>query len=128
MPDFQLKPIGSEVVDWDDPATTDTPSRLNPVVRHPHKYHRIFRNFPLTIKAIVDGIEGPADGALGGRLFAWSWVVTRESGYAPPIPTSAGFSSTVVFPAFHFLTGHYELLCSRPDGGAVGVTFEIEDT
>jgi hypothetical protein len=129
MPDFQLKiTSGSELIVWNDPATADTPSRINPVVRHPHKYHRAWRFVAMTIKATVAGAEGPPDGDLDGRLFAWSWVSTREPGYSPPIPTVTGYTSIVAFPVDHFLTGHYELLCSRPDGGAVGISFQIEDT
>ena len=82
---------------------------------------------PCTIKAVVDGVEGPPDGDLDGRLFAWSWVTTPELGYSPPIPTLPGFTSIAVLPETNDLkAGHYELLCSRPSGGAVGIGFEIE--
>jgi len=133
MPDFQLKITdGTDLLPWEDPATPTAPTRLNPTVQHGHKYHRHWHNVSLTIKAGVSpgaGIPpsfGPPDFLLGGRLFSWSWVATPQAGYVPNIPTQPLQTSVVIFPALALLPGHYELLCSRPDGGAVGISFEVE--
>jgi hypothetical protein len=127
MSDFQARiASGTDLIPWEDPPTPDAPTRLNPTVQHTHKIRRHWHNVSMTVEAGI-GVPpawAPADGALGGRLFAWSWVATPQAGYVPGIPATPGFTSVVTFPALHLLVGHYELLCSRPDGGAVGISFE----
>jgi hypothetical protein len=118
MSDFSARlTSGVTPVTWLDPATVTAPSRINPRAGIPHIY--LEQSSPTIIaKATVAGVEGPADTALGGRLFKWSWA-ELPSGWAPPaLVSSAGHSAEVSItpnPAFY---GHCVLLCWRKGGGA----------
>ena len=130
MPDFSLRitSAGTTSEVWVDTATVTAPSRLNPLVQYPHRYWRVpTATAQLILKATVAGFEGPADAALGGRLFTWSWVEQPSTAWSAPIPPTVGWTSITTFPANHFLghEGHYTLLCSRTGGGAVGIPFEV---
>jgi hypothetical protein len=128
MPNFTTRiTSGSSVAVWQDPATVTEPSRLNAFAQYPHRYWLVDPTVELVIQATVGAVEGPADGALGGELFKWSWVEQPSPSYSSPIPPTAGFSSVTTFPANHFLGhhGHYRLLCWRENGGAIAIPFEV---
>jgi hypothetical protein len=74
-----------------------------------------------------NGILGPSDAALGGKLFEWSWVET-PTGVQIPIVTFPSYTSKLVMPAGAFANypGHWCILCSREGSGNVGVPFEVE--
>lgn len=128
MPNFSLRiTAGATSTIWQDPATATLPSRLNPIAQHQHRCWFASPLLDLVLQATVGGVEGPADAALGGKLFKWSWVEQADSGWSAPIPATAGFTSITTFPAGHFHShgGHYTLLCWRDGGGAVAIPFEI---
>ena len=128
MSDFSARiTAGANIATWTDPATGLAPSRLNPLPGRPHTYWLVDELIdPLTIEATVGGVEGPADAALGGRLFKWSWVEHPTAG-RPTITPTVGSSSIVSFTGglFTGLTGHYTILCWRDGGGAQAITFEV---
>jgi hypothetical protein len=79
-------------------------------------------NVPVVLQAVVGGVLGPADGALGGRLFAAA--VTE----APNFPAAAlwqpvGFSSRVTFVTDR--VGHYTIRIRRPDGGNEHIQLDV---
>lgn len=126
MPDFTLRPTaGVSVQIWEDPAydPVDTPdlgefpSRINPLPGAPHRYYRIIVGALVTIKATVGGVEGPLDGALGGRLFTSSFGEWPLPGGLPAISSPGGQSSVATFTPIK--AGHHLFTMRRTDGGAV---------
>lgn len=128
MPDFQVRVTGgAALATWSDAPTAQRPSRLNHAAAHPPKYHRAIPPATVTVAAVVGGVVGPLDAALGGRLFLVSWA--EWSGQSPaPIAQAPGASSSasVSFGAQHL--GHHLLLFWREGGGAVAVPIEVEET
>lgn len=130
MPNFTARPTaGVSLVTWTDPtATVDyctgtAPSRINPDASHPHKHYR-GANVEITLKATVGGVDGPADGALGGDLFHTYFA--RWPGASPPLVTlTAGFTSIAKFTPGINDTGHYVFVFYRPNGGAVGIHLDV---
>lgn len=107
-------------------------SRLNPHPGHPHRKVRARPGVPFTFKATVDGVEGPMDAALGGRLF-YCWPIGFPTGAAVPAFTApAGQSSvrTVLLTT----PGNYHFGMGRHGGGGAVlmhidcVTFADEPT
>lgn len=127
MPDFTARPTaGFTVQIWTDPAFDDPsddpdlgefPSRINPLPGAPHRYYRIVVGLTVTIKATVGGVEGPLDGALGGRLFTSSFGEWPMPGGLPSISSPGGQSSVATFAAIN--AGHHLFTMRRTDGGAV---------
>ena len=126
MPNFDARITsgGSRQV-WSDPATLTKPSRLNFDQRRPHTYRRAIASVPVTVSAIVDGVEGPLDVDLGGDLFEWWFGEFPTAGPPPATSSPAGQSSTVSFTAAH--EGHYLFVMSRANGGRLLVPFIVID-
>lgn len=128
MPDFSVEftgPMSLTLPAWNDPAVVDAPSRLNPNPAYPHRYVRVPPPASVVMKAVVGGVQGPADGALGGRLFQVSWV--QWSGpYPPSLLQTVGSSSiaTVALDAVHL--GFFAVLFWREAGGGIVVPFNAE--
>lgn len=113
---------GAVVRDWLDPASSSAPSRLNAHVDHPMKRYIGKVAVPVVLKAVVGGVVGPADGALGGNLF----VADAIEAPSPPfvgITQPFGFSSIItVMPD---RVGHYTIRVRRPDGGNEHVHLDV---
>lgn len=125
MPDFSVQLLGTSVAVWDDPATADAPSRLNPEPAHLQTYARAALPRRLTLSAVVGGVVGPLDAALGGRLFQVAWA--EWSGPFPPhIVQTAGRSSVATIDLGERHVGHFVLVFRRPGGGAIAVPFDGE--
>lgn len=121
MADFTVRLTAGVVLTvWDDhPAARG--SRLNPQVTHPSRYWKATVDSPVTMKATVAGVEGPMDGALGGRLF------TSDFGMAasPVGATGAGGQSSVqTFTPRQ--AGHYLWVMRRAGGGVVAIHLDAE--
>lgn len=117
MPNFTARfTAGTVTTQWND-------SRTNPLVGHPPRYHKAAIGTEIVLRATVAGVEGPADGALGGNLFAVDFIEYPTA--ALPVATpDAGFTSIQRFtPA---TLGHYFLLFRRANGGAIGLHFDVE--
>lgn len=91
--------------------------------RHPLLYWRGTVGQAIVLKAIVNGVTGPADGTLGGNLFHASlgeWPL----GFGPPsVSQTGGFTSIGTFTPLH--AGHHLFVFRRPSGGAVGVPIYV---
>ena len=125
MPNFDavFTASGSRQV-WTDAATLTKPSRLNNDERRPHTYRRCITSLPATVSAIVDGVVGPLDAALGGDLFEW-WFGEYPTAGPPPATSSPGGQTSVVsFTPAHL--GFYLLVASRTDGGRLLVPFIVD--
>jgi hypothetical protein len=129
MSDFSARiTAGVASAIWTDPATGSAPTRLNPIASLPHRRAVVDEGAygALTVKATVGGVEGPADAALGGRLFTWSWVEFPAAVPPPPFVPTAGSSSILTFAAaFVGLVGHWVLCCARDGGGAQLIPFDV---
>ena len=117
---------------WTDPATAGTPTRLNAFNGLPHKYWRLEQGATIEFRAVVDGVEAPADGALGGKLINWAWVETPYLGIGTPpaIITPVGGKASIAQVATVSGTpftsqGHYVIQAWRESGGGVLIPFEI---
>jgi len=126
MADFTLViTSGASVVDWADPVDGSQPSRLNPHAGHPHKRWLGSVGVPVVISAVVNGVTGPLDGVLGGRLFA-AWPVEVP----PSILPFAGFGSLPGISSVVNVTppvvGHYVIGVRRPDGGLEHIHFDVQ--
>lgn len=127
MADFTLTiRSGLSVSTWSDPHTSDKPTRQNAWPDIPHRYLKV-ATLPQTVSiwASVGGVAGPADAALGGRLFQWAWS-ERGNGVPPSLVTTAGTTSKVTFQFGTDNTGHWLLLCFRDTGGAVAMPMDVE--
>ena len=126
MPNFDARftSSGSRQV-WTDAETLTKPSRLNNDERRPHTYRECIVALPATVSAIVDGVVGPLDAALGGDLFT-AWFGEYPTAGAPPALSSpVGQSSVVSFTPAH--AGHHLLGLHRTDGGRLLVPFIVID-
>lgn len=137
MPNFTARIIegNAGIVPWDDPAAAtgycvggNAPSRINPRPEQRHSYwKKIAPGSPTTMVfgATVPGLgDRPLDAALGGNLFTWSWV--EHAGLAFAITPTALKSSEASFVLEVGTFGHYVILCTRANGGAVAIPFTIE--
>lgn len=125
MADFDLILTGSGITSavWSDPASADTPSRLNVDPAHPPLYKRIVVPRTVTVSAIVGGVVAPPDSSLGGRLFEVHWV--EWSGFGMPVLNfTPGSSSTVDVVLGTGHVGHFLLAFMRPGGGGMGIHFD----
>lgn len=130
MADFSVNvvraPPSTDVVTWTDPAVASAPSRLNPDGVN-HLYWRVHTTTVLELRAVVDGVEAPADAALGGRLINWAWVEHPLHGVgSPPAITTPVGGKTSVAQVTPLDRGHYTIQAWRADGGSVLVPFEAE--
>lgn len=115
MSDFSARfTAGTTLATWDDPATASLPSRINPVTNRRHLRAVGTVGTEVTVTATFEGVDGPLDAALGGRLF-FAWF--PEAAGATPITSPAGQSSVQRFtPAF---PGHYTFALCHEDGGGI---------
>jgi len=122
MPDFTARfTDGVQVLDWEDPASSTQPSRINPVAGLPHRRYQGQVGTPIEFACTVGGVEAPADGALGGRLFS-VWFLEAPAG-EPMISTIGGKTSNQEFTPI--LPGHYLLGIRRVSGGAVFMHLDV---
>src|SRR5262245_22697396 len=126
MPNFDARiTAGAALRVWTDPPTPDAPTRLNPNPAYPPKYWRVEQTVSVTIKATVNGVEGPHDALLGSKLFTAHFAEMPV--WPPPAITSPpGHTSVVTFTPKH--KGHHLLVMRREDGGAVALPFFVEST
>jgi hypothetical protein len=75
------------------------------------------------ITASVGGVAGPADSALGGRLF-YAWEV--ESPQAGPVVITWTAGTTSVQRFTPLAEGHYAIGIARDAGGAVILHLDVE--
>lgn len=125
MPNFDVRiTAGASRQVWTDAATLTKPSRLNNDERRPHTYRRAIASVPVTVSAIVDGVEGPLDVDLDGDLFE-GWMAEYPTAGPPPATSSPGGQSSVVtFTPAH--EGFYLFVMSRANGGRILVPFVVE--
>ncbi len=105
---------------WNDPAFGGQPPRINPTLDHPHM-HWVGTTGWLQLSAMVGGVDGPLDTALGGRLFSWrplEWPGATE----PWLFQDSGCSS--VADVNCNVVGHYAIQARRSGGGAVIVHYD----
>jgi len=114
---------GVESVVWDDHAGGGS-SRINPHASRPSKYHRAALGTEIRIEAKWDGIDGPDDSLLGGRLFSsdFAEVPTSMGSIVPNGMTGQSSVQRFTPP----VKGHYLWMMRHEDGGAVGVHLDIE--
>ena len=124
MPNFDLTIVsGTTSRGWDDP-------RLNHRGLAQHLYRRVeppneLDYTEVVIHAVVDGVDAPLDVALGGDLFFTSRVSWSGTFPFAIIPT-AGHSSLIKLRFAHHMLGHQELQVRRANGGAITLSFEVE--
>lgn len=123
MPDFTLQVTGVTVGAWEDPASLDEPSRLNPFTGRSARRYLGVVGVAITLTAVVGGTVSPLDTALDGRLFA------AASAHAPhPHPVSfygaTGQSSVQTFTPL--AVGHYLVYLRRQGGGKVFAHIDVE--
>ena len=135
MPDFRVRVLGFDsdfaIAKWVDPPIDGDPTRLNTLAHVDHRYMRS-RVLPtgsttLEIRAIVGGVEAPADGALGGRLFAWVHSMRPQLAPVPLIASPIGGKTSVAQVTISgAYPGHYRILATRPGSGVLAIPFDVE--
>lgn len=116
MADFSARFTGGPTLTiWRDPPLETKPSRINPLPQYPHRYHRADVNFEIEITATVDGVEGPLDSALDGRLFL-GWLAEYPEP-KPMVTSPPGQSSIRRFTPT--AVGHYTYVLRRKSGGGI---------
>lgn len=114
---------GASLAEWSDPAFGSIPSRSNPRSGFPHRRRVASVGATVTVTASVDGVVGPADSALGGRLFTAAFI--EHPGALPTlIAGGVGRSSVKLFRAD--VAGHYALIMRRSGGGGVILHLDAE--
>jgi hypothetical protein len=130
MPNFTARFTGGgNQIPWIDEASNDAPSRQNDDPEHLASYRRIYALgvgfVTVEIRCTVNGVEGPADGTLGGDLFVAVWK--EWSGTSPPpIIQIPGFTSVITFDVEQQHVGHFCMVIRRPSGGAVFMHCDVE--
>ena len=125
MPNFDLRVhSGASAESWDDP-------RLNHRGSTQHLYRRVYpQTWPavttVELRAVVGGVEAPLDVDLGGDLFHAARI--SFSGSFPfAITQPAGQSSKILLSLSAHQLGHQELVVRRDNGGAIFLSFEVEE-
>lgn len=123
MPDFTAQwTDGVTWEEWTDPtvpasgAIPGKPSRLNPRGGLTHRYARATVGQVVEATATVDGVEGPPDSALDGRLFM-AWLIEVPTAYPLGVEPEPDSSSIVRFTPP--VEGHYTLALRRVGGGQI---------
>jgi len=124
VPNFDLSVISGAT------PTVNDDERLNARGLGRHLYYRVAKPTSpalatVVLRAVVGGVVGPLDGALGGELFAASRVAWSGS-FPFAFAQTSGQSSEVTLRFAHNMGGHQELVLRRPNGGAIVVSFEVE--
>lgn len=124
MADFTVVATSGLIVsDWlDPPSPSGAPSRLNARPGQAFKRYVGQLGVPVVLSAVVGGVAGPADAALGGRLFTASAIEAPAMPFVG-ISSPAGFSSVIQILAHQ--AGHYAIRIRRPDGGNEHVHLDI---
>lgn len=127
MPDFAVRVTNGASATglWTDPAVGEKPSRVNFREAVPQRYLVGHVNTEIELSAVVDGVVGPLDPALSGRLFK-TWFVE-----APGLPiwmTKAASDQSSVQRFTPKNAGHYTIGFERPDGGIVHVHIDVEES
>lgn len=126
MADFDvIVASGASLQDWLDPASALAPSRLNARAGRPLKRWVGAVNAPIVLKAVVNGIVGPMDAALGGRLFA-TWPLEAPAQALPFDGVIAAPSQSSVQTLTAASPGHYTIGFRRTGGGLVHVHLDVE--
>jgi hypothetical protein len=117
---------------WTDPALPEDPTRLNPRghVQHRHTKFVIAPDSTLQVvfQAIADGVHGPEDADLGGRLFGWSMGIWPAGAPVPAIVSPiAGRTSRAQVGLKGRYPGHWVVTCARPGGGHICYPFDVEN-
>lgn len=123
MPDFSVRltvPIALAV--WNDPPLGQLPSRTNPAVGRPLLRRVCPVGQLVTIRATVDGVAGPFDVALGGRLFV-GWFAEHPTP-KPPVTVSANRTSVRSFTPT--VVGHYTYVLHRAGGGGIILHLDVQ--
>jgi hypothetical protein len=121
--DFTVRVTSGVIVsDWLDPATSARPSRLNARAGRPMKRYVATVGVPVVLQAVVGGVVGPADAALGGRLFVAA-VTEAPNAPAAKLESPLGYSSRVTFTADR--VGHHTVRIRRPDGGNEHIQLDV---
>lgn len=135
MPDFRVRVLGFDsdfaIAKWVDPPIAGDPTRLNTLAHVDHRYMRTrvapTSNTTLELRAIVAGVEAPADGALGGRLFEWVHSLRPLLAPVPMIVFPIGGKTSVAQVRINgAYPGHYRILATRPGSGVVAIPFDVE--
>lgn len=119
-----VSPTGLTLTSWDDVGPffgVSAYTRINPLPGRPPLAYTANLGGALTFRAVVGGVVGPLDAALGGALFSWSW---QETPGAPPAITTAPGSSSVAT-ATPVVEGHYALRAYRPGFGTFVLHFDL---
>jgi hypothetical protein len=123
MPDFTVRfTHGVQSVVWDDHAGAGS-SRINPHPARPSKYHRAAVGAEVRIEATWDGLQGPDDSQLGGKLFSSDFAEVPFVGTLVPNGMTGQSSVQRFTPP---VKGHYLWVMRHEDGGAVGVHLDVE--
>lgn len=123
MPDFGATfTAGVTGATWDDPASGDKPTRINPRPGQPHRRWVGSVGVQVTITARVAGVSAPLDAALGGRLF--TATIGEAPGALPVISSPGGQSSVQRFTPE--VAGHYSVVLRREGGGGQWLHVDIE--
>jgi hypothetical protein len=125
MPDFDFRVTsGTITTPWDDRHLSHRGANV-------HKY-RVVQPAALpaisevVISCVVGGVVAPVDGALGGRLFVVSRL--QWAGSFPFTISQAAAQSSLITLGFSMSTlGHQELVIRRDEGGAIILSFEVEE-
>jgi hypothetical protein len=113
---------GVSLQEWSDPALGSLPSRTNPRSGFPHRRRVASVGATVVVTANVDGVTGPADSALDGRLFTAAFI--DHPGTLPTLTGGNGKSSVQTFRAD--VAGHYSLIVRREGGGGVILHLDAE--
>lgn len=123
MPDFDVRVASGAVQKpWTDPVGPDgQASRLRPRGGLDQLYWLGTRGVAIKLLMSVNGVEMPADSALGSRLFTPSLVEGFGPGMFVSVP---GWSSAVLWTPLN--VGHHVVGIRRNDGGAYLIPFDIQ--
>jgi hypothetical protein len=120
MPDFDFRVTsGTITTPWDDRHLSHRGANV-------HKYRVVQPAALPAISCVVGGVVAPVDGALGGRLFVVSRL--QWAGSFPFTISQAAAQSSLITLGFSMSTlGHQELVIRRDEGGAIILSFEVEE-
>lgn len=125
MPDFDIVLTGAGISAsvWVDQPVSDAASRLNSDPVFPPLFQRVAVPTTVHLTCVVDGVAGPPDSALDGRLFEFA-LVEFSGPSLPAITYTAGSTSKVSIALTAGHVGHFLAVFRRPGGGAVGLPFD----
>lgn len=114
------------VQSWLDPAGTgpggsSQPSRINARSGLPLRRYVATTGY-LQLAAVVGGVQGPPDSALGGNLFLWDVI---EAPVAYPVPILQDFGYTSIADVRLDVAGHYTIQALHAGGGSVLVHVDV---